>query len=164
MVLNINESTVTEKNLMNPRSPQTFFNESGGTGRSRSTLRLRSYQLDWWTKCTQLVYITVLLERSIHTNVDKFVWIIVLTILLCSRPILSCFPNIQPIALLFTTWSYSLGARGRFKAEPCNRCWFFFYDSIWLRTPLETHFHLLDVGQPWATFSTRSQRSKKDNF
>ena len=125
MVLNINESTVTEKNLMNPRSPQTFFNESGGTGRSRSTLRLRSYQLDWWTKCTQLVYITVLLERSIHTNVDKFVWIIVLTILLCSRPILSCFPNIQPIAL-FTTWSYSLGARGRFKAEPCNRCWFFF--------------------------------------
>ena len=149
-----NESTVTEN----------IFNESGGTGRSRSTLRLRSYQLDWWTKCTQLVYITVLLERPIHTNVDKFVWIIVLTILLCSRPILSCFPNIQPIALLFTTWSYSLGARGRFRAEPCNRCWFFFYDSIWLRTPLGTHFHLLDVGQPWATFSTRSQRSKKDNF
>ena len=37
------------------------------------------------------------------------------------------------------------------KKKECNRAVaveFFFYDSIWLRTPLETHFHLLDVGQP----------------
>ena len=29
MVLNINESTGTEKNLMNPRSPQTFLMSPG---------------------------------------------------------------------------------------------------------------------------------------
>ena len=52
-------------------------------------LRFRSKQLDWCTKCTQLVYTPVLQEQSIHANVDQFLCIIVLTNLLDS--ILSCF-------------------------------------------------------------------------
>ena len=52
-------------------------------------LRFRSKQLDWCTKCTQLVYTPVLQEHSIHVNVNQFVCMIFLNNLIDS--ILSCF-------------------------------------------------------------------------
>ena len=47
-------------------------------------LRFGSKQLDWCTKCTQLVYKPVLKEQSIHANVDYCLFLIVLTNILDS--------------------------------------------------------------------------------